>query len=132
MYKDKLGFKNYGEFGRAADISGNWINELSKKEEIKQVNDMNQLIKLCRYLGVTIDELVINDIGSEKEPEKIEMVDYNFISEECNDIGFLINEAIILLDKDYIEMDGIQLSNKAKQTCKDSLMVVKTLTKQHL
>ena len=59
-FKEKLGHRNYQEFGRAADVSGDWINELSKKPEIK-VTDMNNVIRLCGYLGITIDQLVKDD-----------------------------------------------------------------------
>lgn len=129
LYKDKLGHKNYAEFGKAAGLNGNWINDLSKREEIKQINDMSSLIKLCRYLDITIDQLVIND---DAKVDEFNTVEINNIDNNCDDIGTLINETIIFLDKQPIKMDGMLLNNEAKQTCKDALMVVKTLTKQYL
>lgn len=129
IYKERLGFKNYGEFGKAVGIPGNWVNELSKKEEIKQINDMGYLIKLCDYLGIAINQLIINDNGKIDDYESIDITNIN---EECDDIGILINKIVTLLDKPNIKMDGMLLNNKAKQICKDALEVVKALTRQHL
>jgi len=125
LYKERLAFKDYQEFGRAVGISGNWINETSKKSEIKQVNDLGYLVKLCGFLGITIDEFLKDD-----KIETDESIESNIIDSE--DIGVLINNMIILLGRDGIKIDGMLMNDKSKEICIDSLAVVKTLVKQHL
>ena len=124
LYKERLGHKNYQDFGRAADVSGDWINELSKKSEIK-VTDMNNIIKICEYLGISIDQLV-KDNESLKE-ESIKNIDIN-----SEDIGVLLNNMIILLQKEGVKMNNVAMNDKSREVCKDALNVVKTLVKQHL
>ena len=127
LYKERLVFKDYQEFGRAVGISGNWINETSKKSEIKQVNDLGYLVKLCGFLGITIDEFLRDDKIETDELKELDIVDVN-----SEDIGILINNMIILLGRDGIKIDGMLMSDKSKEICVDSLAVVKTLVKQHL
>jgi len=124
LYKERLGHKNYQDFGRAADVSGDWINELSKKSEIK-VTDMNNIIKICAYLGISIDQLV-KDNESLKE-ENVEVVDLN-----SEDIGVLLNNMILLLRKGGTKMDNVVMNEKSKEVCIDTLGVVRILVKQHL
>jgi DNA-binding Xre family transcriptional regulator len=128
LYKDKLGFKNYQEFGKTVGVSGDWINELSKKDEIKFI-DMNNLTKLCSYLNVTIDQLVRNDDVSPMSNKAAALLNIN---ENCNDIGAVFNEIVLLLDKEDIRLDGILLNDVAKQACKDALDVVRIVARQYL
>ena len=127
LYKERLNFRDYQEFGRAVGISGNWINETSKKSEIKQINDLGYLVKLCKFLGITIDEFLKDDKIETDELNEIDIVDVN-----SEDIGVLINNMIVLLGRDGIKIDGMLMSDKSKEICVDSLAVVKTLVKQHL
>jgi len=127
LYKERLAFKDYQEFGRAVGISGNWINETSKKSEIKQINDLGYLVKLCGFLGITIDEFLRDD-----KIEIDESIESNIIDVNSEDIGVLINNVIILLGRDGVKIDGMLMSDKSKEICIDSLAVVKTLVKQHL
>ena len=127
LYKERLNFRDYQEFGRAVGISGNWINETSKKSEIKQINDLGYLVKLCGFLGITIDEFLKDDKIETDELNEIDIVDVN-----SEDIGVLINNMIVLLGRDGIKIDGMLMSDKSKEICVDSLAVVKTLVKQHL
>ena len=127
LYKERLAFKDYQEFGRAVGISGNWINETSKKSEIKQVNDLGYLVKLCKFLGITIDEFLRDDKIETGELNEIDIIDIN-----SEDIGILLNNMIILLGKEGVKIDGMLMNDKSKEICKDSLAVVKTLVKQHL
>ena len=125
QYKEKLNHSNFQEFGRAANCSGDWIKELSKKTEIK-FTDMNNVINLCKYLGIQIEQLVVND----------EDVPNNTTTENItdpDDIGFLLNELVVWLDnKEGLKLDGVLMNDKCREICKDSLGVVRTLVKQHL
>ena len=127
LYKERLAFKDYQEFGRTVGISGNWINETSKKSEIKQVNDLGYLVKLCKFLGITIDEFLRDDKIETGELNEIDIIDIN-----SEDIGILLNNMIILLGKEGVKIDGMLMNDKSKEICIDSLAVVKTLVKQHL
>lgn|GEM_PF-2339539 len=127
-FKDKLEHKNFQDFGRAAKVSGDWINELSKKDKIK-VTDMDNVINLCEYLGISINQLVVND---ESEVNQFQDVDIANIPDSCDDIGVLLNELSTLVTKENIKMDGILMDERSKQIFRDSLYATRTLTKQHL
>ena len=127
LYKERLNFRDYQEFGRAVGISGNWINETSKKSEIKQINDLGYLVKLCGFLGITIDEFLKDD-----KIETDESIESNIIDVNSEDIGILINNMVVLLGREDVKIDGMLMSDKSKEICIDSLNVVKTLVKQHL
>ena len=126
-YKEKLGFKNYQDFSKAAGLSGEWLLEASKKQELKVV-DVNNLIKICGYLGVTIEQLIVDDnsinISEGNATENIT---------DPDDIGTLLNELVdSLSNKEGCKLDGVLMNNKSKEICKDSLEVVRILIKQHL
>ena len=125
LYKEKLNHRHFADLARAANCSASWLNDISKKEEIKQVNDLDNLKNLCTYLGVTIDDFLRND-ESQKE-ENIENIDTN-----TEDIGILLNNMIYLLQKEGIKMDNVVMGDKSKEVCKDAIGVVRTLVKQHL
>jgi len=127
LYKERLNFRDYQEFGRAVGISGNWINETSKKSEIKQINDLGYLVKLCGFLGITIDEFLRDDVIETDESIEPKIIDVN-----SEDIGILLNNMILLLGREGIKIDGALMNDKSKEICIDSLAVVRTLVKQHL
>jgi hypothetical protein len=126
LYKERLGFKNYAEFSKAAGLQGDWLLEVSKKTELKLV-DMNNLIKLSEYLRIPIDQLVKDDI----QLPNIQNVELKYI-QDCTDIGVLVDELIALLDSDNIKMYGSELPKQSKEIGKASLDVVKTLIKQYI
>jgi len=126
LYKEKLGHKNFQDFGRAANISGDWVNELSKKTEIK-VTDMGNVINLTRYLGITIDQLVIDD----SDINQLQDIEANHIT-DCDDIGILLKELATLANAPEIKMDGVVMNTRARAIFKDSLYAVTMLVKQHL
>jgi len=127
LYKEKLKLNNYQDFGRVAGVSGSWLNELSKKTEVKLI-DMGQLVKLCDYLGISVDQLVKDEGEQLNIPIETGIA---YIS-ECDDIGIILSELVTLLDRDNIKLDGMLLNSDAKQICKDSFDVVKILAKQYL
>lgn len=129
LYKDILDLKSYQEFGEEAEVSGDWINELSKKDELKLV-DIQKLIKLCNYLGITVEQFIEDDVtlnNNAKTNKEIKNID-----DSCNDIGTLINEMVTILDEDGITIDGKPLNHRAKKMCIDALEITKMLTKQYL
>jgi len=125
LFKERLNHKYFADFARAANVPPAWLNEIKDKEEIKQISDMSYLINLCSYLGMTIDDFLRNDdVLKEEIPE---IIDVN-----SEDIGILINNMIVLLQKDGIKINNVVMNDKSKEVCIDSLNVVKTLVKQHL
>lgn len=127
LYKEKLGHKNYQSFAKSAGVPGSWLNDLSKKDDIGLV-DMHNVVKLCDYLGITINQLVID----EELVNSVSVSEITNINQQCDDIGVIISEMIFLLDKEDIKLNGMLLNNTAKQICKDALEVVEILTKQYL
>lgn len=129
LFKERLGFRNFQEFGKAVGVSGDWINELSKKTEIK-ITDVSNLYMLCKSLDISIEQLIKND----EEKQLVETVDVKNINitTECNDINVVINEVVNLLEKEDITIEGKLLNNHAKQIFRDSLKVAIMLTKQNL
>ena len=125
LYKEKLNHRHFADFARAANCSVSWLNDISKKEEIKAVADMGNLVNLCAYLGVGIDDFLRND-----EPSKEEIIENIDLNSE--DIGILLNNMIYLLGREGIKMDNVVMNDKSREVCKDSLNVVKTLVRQHL
>ena len=126
-YKEKLGFKNYQDFSKAAGLSGEWLLEASKKQELKVV-DVNNLIKICGYLGVTIEQLIVDD-------NSMNISEGNTTGNitDPDDIGYLLNKMVVCLDnKEGCKLDGVLMNDKCREICKDSLGVVRTLVKQHL
>lgn len=129
LFKERLGFRNFQEFGKAVGVSGDWINELSKKTEIK-ITDVSNLYMLCKSLDISIEQLIKND----EEKQLVETVDVKNINitTECNDINVVINEVVNLLEKEDITIEGKLLNNHAKQIFRDSLKVAIMLAKQNL
>lgn len=129
LFKERLGFRNFQEFGKAVGVSGDWINELSKKTEIK-ITDVSNLYMLCKSLDISIEQLIKND----EEKQLVETVDVKNINitTECNDINVVINEVVNLLEKEDITIEGKLLNNHAKQILRDSLKVAIMLAKQNL
>jgi len=125
LFKERLNHKYFADFARSANVPPAWLNEIKDKEEIKQISDMSYLINLCSYLGMTIDDFLRNDdILKEEIPEVIDV--------NSEDIGVLINNMILLLQKEGIKLDNVVMNDKSKEICVDSLAVVRTLVKQHL
>ena len=125
LYKEKLNHKHFADFARAANCSVPWLNDISKKETIKQVNDMENLQNLCEYLGLKIDDFLKND--EPPKEENIENIDIN-----TEDIGILLNNMILLLGREGIKMDNVVMNDKSRDICKDAIGVLRTLIKQHL
>ena len=127
-YKEKLNHKNFMDFGRAANCSGSWLNDLSKKEKIKQINDMDNLENLCAYLGITIDQLIKDDESEINQVEVLNAINTNNVE----DINVIISNMIVLLQKEDVKFGNVQMSEKSREVCADALKVVRTLVKPHL
>lgn len=125
LYKEKLGFKNFQEYGKAIGVSGEWLLNLSKTKDAKTI-DVNNFLKVSNYFGISINDLLTDDESSDSKIVESVNIDNN-------DIGVIIGELIAFLDKkESIRIDGILLNDKAKKTCIDSLEVTKMLVKQCL
>jgi len=131
LYKEKLNHRHFADFARAANCSVPWLNDISKKDEIKTIADMGNLVNLCKYLGITIDQLLKNDESNTTNIEELDVIDV-IDSNNVEDVGVLINNVIELLEKDGIKMNNVPMNDKSKEVCKNALNVVKVLVKQHL
>jgi len=124
-YKEKLNFRDYKEFSSAAGVSNSWLLELSKKTEVLTI-DINNLVKLCEYLNVDVQQLIKDDVFEESDS-----ISVNHII-DCNDIGILLKELATLANQTELKMDGVVMNTRAKAIFKDSLYAVTMLVKQHL
>lgn len=124
LYKEKLGFRNYQDWGKAVGINGSWILDLSKKDEVSFI-DINNLKKLADYLNVTIDQLLKDD----EEPTSYDELK----TLDSKDLYVIMKKIIFILDnEEEVRIDGKLLNSQAKSTCKDSLQVVEQLVRQYL
>lgn len=57
LLKESARFKNYQDFGKAVGLSGDWLLDLSKKQEVSTI-DITRLIKIADYFNVTLDWLL--------------------------------------------------------------------------
>lgn len=130
LYKEKLNHQHFSDFARAANCSIAWLNDISKKNEIKAIADMGNLVNLCSYLGVMIDEFLKNDEIDVSKFENVELLNKN---ELTDDIEVLLHQmAVLLTQKEGCKIGGVIMNDKAKEVCLDSLQVLKTLVGQHL
>jgi len=126
LYKERSEFKNYADFAKAAGVSSSWLLDISKKESLALV-DANSLVNLCGYLGISVQQLVVND----DEDQQV-LADSATTDVDSNDIGVLLNKMIVLLSQDDCKLSGVIMNGKARQVCKDALEVSYVLVKQHL
>lgn len=126
LYRVKLKHKNFAEFARKANCSVSWLNDLSKKDKIKQINDMENLTNLCEYLGITIDEFL-----KDENANNYDELDINDTT-DVEDIGVLINRIIVLLEREDVKMNNVLMNEKSREVCADAINVVQTLVRQHL
>lgn len=124
LYKERLKFRNFQEFGKAAGVNGSWLLELSKKDKVSFI-DANNLKQLCKYLHISTDQLL-------KDDEELSSKSFDIENIDDTDISVKIKEIIELLDKDDVKIDGQLFNNQAKEVGKESLQVVKQLIKQYL
>ncbi len=124
MLKDSLGFKSYTEYGKAVDLPGDWLLQLSKKEVVTTV-DVTRLIKIAGYHNISLDQLLGVNEGGENNTINLKK------DLPDNDIFKMIEDIQIEL-KDNAKFMGYEMNKECKNIAFDSLEILKGLIKSNL
>ena len=122
LLKENMGFKNYQEFGKFVDLSGDWCLELSKKKEITTV-DITRLIRISSKFNVSLDWLVL---------ENGDNADLNILQNLSeDDIGLLLTNIQNSINNNSI-FNGTTMNELSVKLAVDSIKVIKKLIQQNL
>lgn len=123
MLKNNSGYKNYQELGKVIGVSGDWLNDLSKKDNITTI-DITRLIKIAEYFNISLDWLL-------KDENDNYVVDIQQGLSE-NDIGIMIDKVQEKIAEGNNQLYGIAMTKESEQIAVDALDIVKNLIKQNL
>lgn len=123
LLKDRMGFKNYSEFGKAIGLPGDWLLELSKKDCIQTV-DITRLLRIADYFNITLDELLRDSEGNYLVESRQKRSEY--------DIGDMLDTVQSKLKEEGAEYYGVAMKEEVTGLAIDSIDVVKQLIKQNL
>ncbi|MCE5220173.1 MAG: hypothetical protein LLF98_02600 [Clostridium sp.] len=112
-------YKNYADWGRAMNLSGDWLNDMKKKDTIKTV-DITKLIIFTEFNHITLEELLKNDRS----------IDFNDDLPD-NDIKQMLNKIQIQL-KDESKFENFIMNEASKEITYDAIDVLKGLIKSNL
>ena len=123
LLKESAGFKNYREFGKAVGLSGDWLNDLSKKQDISTI-DITRLIKIADYFNVTLDWLL-------KDNDNDYIIDVKKDLAE-DDIGIMFDNIQNKINEGNAKFYGYSMSNETSKLANDAIDIIKKLIKQNL
>jgi len=123
MLKESLGFKNFAEYGKAVGLPGDWLLQLSKKDNVTTI-DITRLIKLANYHNINLDELLKDDVKEYIVDIKKDLPD--------DDIAKIIENIQIKLDNGEVYFNGLIINSDCKSIINDSLEILKGLIKNNL
>lgn len=127
LLKESAGFKNYQEFGKVVGLSGDWLLDLSKKQDITTI-DITRLIKIADYFNVTLDWLL-------KDSDDNYVIDVKKDLAE-DDIGIMLNKIQDKIQDKISEGNakfyGYSMNNEVSKLANDAIDIVKKLIKQNL
>lgn len=117
--KDSLNIKYFADYGKIVGVSGDWLNDNSKKENPSAVNIQN-LIKIADYHNISLDYFFREDINTIENNEL-----------QPNDVGFTLEDLKRNIDN-YESFYNIKLNDEAKRILLDGIEVLKGLVKSKL
>jgi len=123
LLKESAGFKNYQEFGKAVGLSGDWLNDLSKKQDVSTI-DITRLIKIADYFNVTLDWLL-------KDNDNNYIIDVKKDLAE-DDIGVMLDNIKNKISEGNTKFYGYSMNNKVSKLANDAIDIIKKLIKQNL
>lgn len=123
LLKENAGFKNYQDFGKAVGLSGDWLNDLSKKQEVTTI-DITRLIKIADYFNVNLDWLLKDNNDNYIIDVKKDLAE--------DDIGVMIDNIKNKISEGNTKFYGYSMGNEASKLANDAIDVVKKLIKQNL
>lgn len=122
LLKDSKGFKNYQKFGEAVGVPGDWLNELSKKDEISTV-DINRLLKISQYFNLSLDWFFIED-------DKCIIEKPENLTED--DIGVMLNQIQDKVEMGNSKFYGYVVKKDLEDLIIESVNIVKEIIKTNL
>lgn len=123
LLKESAGFRNYQEFGKAVGLSGDWLLDLSKKQDVSTI-DITRLIKIADYFNVTLDWLL-------KDNDNNYIIDVKKDLAE-DDIGVMLDNVQNKINEGNTKFYGYFMSNEVSKLAYDSIDIIKKLIKQNL
>lgn len=118
LLKERLGFKNYREYGDFVGLSGDWLLDITKKAAITTV-DVTRLVKIAVKCKVSLDWLLIDK--SNDDIIIVDHLDNNDLLVKLNDLQQFVNES------DTVFFKGILLNENTTQLTSDGIKVLKQL-----
>ena len=123
LLKESARFKNYQDFGKAVGLSGDWLLDLSKKQEVTTI-DITRLIKIADYFNVTLDWLL-------KDNDNDYIIDVKKDLAE-DDIGIMLDNVQNKINEGNAKFYGYSMGNEASKLANDAIDIIKKLIKQNL
>jgi len=123
LLKESARFKNYQDFGKAVGLSGDWLLDLSKKQEVSTI-DITRLIKIADYFNVTLDWLL-------KDNDNDYIIDVKKDLAE-DDIGIMLDNIQNKINEGNAKFYGYSMNNEVSKLANDAIDIVKKLIKQNL
>jgi len=123
LLKESAGFKNYQEFGKAVGLSGDWLLDLSKKQDVSTI-DITRLIKIADYFNVSLDWLL-------KDNDNNYVIDVKKDLAE-DDIGVMIDNIKDKISEGNAKFYGYFMNNEVSKLANDAIDIIKKLIKQNL
>lgn len=123
LLKESAGFKNYQEFGKAVGLSGDWLLDLSKKQDISTI-DITRLIKIADYFNVNLDWLLKDNNDNYIIDVKKDLAE--------DDIGVMIDNIKNKISEGNAKFYGYSMSNEVSKLANDAIDIIKKLIKQNL
>lgn len=119
---ERSGYKNYADWGKAMNLSGDWLLDMKKKDIIKTV-DITRLITIAEYNHISLDWL-LSDSDNSFVDIQTELPD--------NDIGVMFNQIQKQLQEDEVRFNGFPMNDDCKEIAFDSIDILKGLIKSNL
>ena len=123
LLKESARFKNYQDFGKAVGLSGDWLLDLSKKQDVSTI-DITRLIKIADYFNVTLDWLL-------KDNDNNYIIDVKKDLAE-DDIGVMLDNIKNKISEGNTKFYGYSMNNEVSKLANDAIDIVKKLIKQNL
>jgi transcriptional regulator with XRE-family HTH domain len=120
--RESMGFKNYQEFGKAIGLPGDWLQELSKRDSITNI-DITRLIKIADYFNISVDWL-LQDTTEQSVNIGEGLPD--------DDIGKMLDNIQKQLESGANKFNGYIMNNEVIKLSIDAIDEIKKIIKENL
>ena len=122
MLKDSMMYKHFQEFGKAVGLPGDWLLELSKKEEIG-MTDVSRLVTIANFFNVSLDWLLNDNIENQVEIK-------SGLSDK--DICKMLCEVQKQAQDKNIKFNDCEMDTATSKLCIDAIEEVKRIVQENL